>query len=684
MNSLKVKILGLTTVIMIMAVGLALWHNLNTQRTMLRRFADQSGRVLGETIRNSIIANMAAGQNQEVTRVIERISREPAIEDIHIFDDSGRILISSRTEEIGDLVPGSELLAYRSSKYTFVDDTLGKEIHSTLVPIENAPVCHRCHNPKAKVLGILNVHLSLDEMASIQRKGKQATLVSSLALLLIMVVALSTFIIFYVDRPLRRFAKAMNHLEEGDFEAARTDVSNSREMALLSEKFNRMVDRLKELIERTVAQEREMAIAQEKLAHHDEIRSMNITLEERLKEIEYLNITLEERIEEIEEANYKIADLASELEERNTNLQDAVNRLQALHRMGLDINATMDLDQLFTTLVHQTVETLQARIGYILLLEKDSWTLTIGAAEGIPDHIDRGMRIPMKPGGVSQWVVRNRQPLLIADIEHAREFSRVSRLGFTRETVVCAPLNSGDEIIGTMTIANRRDGQEFTPEDLDLLSTIAAQASVAIKNARLYEEQEKTYLSTVQALVSAVEASDAYTRGHSERVKRYALRLAAFMELPAETQRKIEQAAILHDIGKIGICESLLHKTETLNNDDIHTLRQHPAIGVHILQPIRFLAHVREIILQHHERYDGSGYPRGIKGDEMLIEAKILAVADTYDAMTTDRPYRKALSHEVAISEIREHAGTQFDPDIALAFLAMMEQEAPADRICAS
>ncbi|ORJ59502.1 HD domain-containing phosphohydrolase [Geothermobacter hydrogeniphilus] len=678
MNSLKIKILGLTTLIMLIAVALAVWHNFDTQQAMLQRFADQNGRVLGETIRNSIIANMASGQNSEVARILERISREPAIESVRIFDESGRILISADAEETGDLIAASDLLAYRSGNYSYIDDTSRTDHHTTLVPINNAPTCHRCHDPEAKVLGILNVHLSLSEMAMMQRKGRQATLLTSLGMAAIMIITLGGFILFYVDGPLRRFAVAMNFLEKGDFERARTKIRSSREMELLSEKFNLMVDRVKQLLDQTVHHEREMAIAEEKLSHHDEIRNMNITLEERLKEIEYLNITLEERIEEIEEANYKIADLAGELEDRNTNLEEAVSRLQALHKLGLSINATMDIERLFALLLHRTVETLQARVGYLLLLDRDSWTLKIGAAEGLPEHIDKGMRIPIKPGGVSHWVIKNNQALLISNIDESREFSRVSRLGFTRETVICTPLVIGEEVIGTLTMANRRDENPFDGEDLELLTTIAAQASIAIKNARLYEEQQSTYLSTVQALVSAVEASDAYTRGHSERVKRYALRLAEFMNLPAETLKRLEQAAILHDIGKIGICESLLHKTAKLDSEDIEILRQHPSIGVKILEPINFLSDVRAIIQQHHERYDGSGYPKGIAGNDLMLEARILAVADTYDAMTTDRPYRKALSHEVTIEEIRRNAGGQFDPDVAMAFIRMFEEEASA------
>jgi putative nucleotidyltransferase with HDIG domain len=430
-----------------------------------------------------------------------------------------------------------------------------------------------------------------------------------------------------------------------------------------------MVSRLKAQIDNTVRQERELATTQQQLLHQGEIQNMNVTLEERLKEIEYLNISLEERIEEIEEANFKITDLASELESKNTNLEQAVSRLSALYRMGLAINSTMELDKLFELLMHKALETLKARIGYILLLEKEPWTMRVGAVVGVADDFNREQRIPLKPGGVSYWVVENRQPILLQNMNEAQDFSKMSRLGFMRESVICAPLIIKGEVIGTITIANRNDGSPFSAEDLELLSTIAAQATIAIKNASLYEEQQITYLNTVQALVSAIEASDPYTRGHSERVTRYSLALARHMNLAPESCKRLEHAAVLHDIGKIGIGMELLHKKGQLSPEDIKQLQKHPGIGAHILEPITFLENVRDIILQHHERPDGGGYPRQLRGEDILIEARLLAVADTYDAMTSDRPYRKALSHEIAIQEIRDHSGTQFDPEVAAAFI---------------
>jgi putative nucleotidyltransferase with HDIG domain len=445
-------------------------------------------------------------------------------------------------------------------------------------------------------------------------------------------------------------------------------------MTLLSSKFNYMVQRLRELMESTIKNERDLAVSEEKVAHSEELHAMNITLEDRLKEIEYLNINLEERIEEIEEANYKIADLASELEEKNIGLTQAVDRLQALYKMGLAINATMDLDKLLNMISMKSMATLKASVGYILMLNETTGNLKIGGAAGISEDFDLELEIPLKPGGVSYWVINNNQPKLVSEIDKAREFSKMSRMGFIRESVLCAPLVDKDQVIGTITIANPVDGSSFDSTDLELLSTIAAQASVAIRNARLYDEQESMYFSTVQALVSAIEASDAYTRGHSERVTRFSVALAKKMGMDGEALKQLEQAAILHDIGKIGIDVALLHKREKLTPADIDVLKLHPSIGVRILEPIHFLGTVREIIEQHHERYDGNGYPNGLKGEDWRLEGRILAVCDTYDAMTSDRPYRKALSHEIAIQEIEDHSGKQFCPDVAAAFIAMCNE----------
>ena len=673
MNSLKIKILGLTIGITVMAVLLGTWHNLNTQSAMIERIAAHDSRLLSDTILSSIRTSMAAGRGTDVSKILNEISTGETISDIRITNLSGAILRSADNSEIGQMIPASELANFRRNPDKFAFMVHENNHFTSSLPIFNQENCLRCHGSRNNILGILTVHLSLDGIENLQAKGREATLISSATIIAIMIFSISFFILYYVDSPIRQMVAAMTRLENGEFDKATTAITSSREMSTLSLKFNSMVARLQSLIDSTVSYERETAVHREKLSTQSKIEDMNVTLEDRLREIEYLNITLEERIEEVEEANFKIADLASDLEDRNTNLASAVHRLSSLYKMGLAVNSTMDLHQLFNLLLHKAISSLNGSIGYILLLDKNSDTLRIGDAVGLnnPDF-DRAMTIELTRGGVSNWVIENREPILIRKIEDSRDFSRMSRLGFARETIICAPLFVHDEIFGTLTIANRPDGATFKDEDLEMLSTIAAQASVAIKNARLYEEQQTTYLNTVHALVSAIEASDPYTRGHSERVTRLSLALGRKLDLPESSFKDLEQAAILHDIGKIGIDDSLLHKVDELSLNDIDRLRQHPIIGMRILEPIQFMTRVREIIGQHHERFDGQGYPLGLSGEKLLFEARILAVADSYDAMTSDRPYRKALPREVAMKELEQHTGTQFDPRVVAAFTELI------------
>ena len=671
MNSLKIKILGLIAFIMCGVIGLITWKNLVTQHDMLAKVAEQNGRLVSETIRNSIHSNMKNGEQSKVQGMFAEIGQNPSIAAIKIFDESGRILISANQDDIGSLINTSDLLAYRSGRTSYPEVTNDHERYKTLLPLENSSECSGCHDPEQKILGILSLQLSLKDTESLQTTSRNATLLAAIGAIGLLVIVITTFILFYVDAPIRKLITAMKRVEHGEFDQAAIQIDSSEEMSELADKFNGMVDHLKSLVENTILHECELAVNREQLAHQGELQSMNTTLEERLKEIEYLNISLEERIEEIEEANYKIADLASDLESKNNSLEVTISRLSALNKMGVALNSTLDLESLFETMIRRAIEAVGAEVGYILLYDFEHGTLKVGGAVGLFDLVNRDTRLPLRPGGVTYWVIQKRQPLLIEKAENNREFSPVSSLGYTRDTLISAPLIVKDEIIGTITLANKGDLTSFKEQDMELLTTIAAQASVAIKNVHLYEDQQTTYLNTMQALVSAVEASDPYTRGHSERVTRYAQILGRQLNLTSDSFKRLERASILHDIGKIGIDIAVLHKEGILSASDVDILQQHPLIGTKILEPISFLGTVRQIIAQHHERYDGMGYPFRVKGDDILLEARIIAVVDTYDAMTSDRPYRKALSHEIALAEIKKYSGTQFDPYVADAMLTL-------------
>ncbi len=201
---------------------------------------------------------------------------------------------------------------------------------------------------------------------------------------------------------------------------------------------------------------------------------------------------------------------------------------------------------------------------------------------------------------------------------------------------------------------------------------VTSRPAAAIDNAQLYSDLQATFYQTIESLARTLDKMDHYTAGHSERVARYAVRLAKSLGLNDALVEVTRQAALMHDIGKIG-CIMNLNKPSKLTLDEYEVFKQHPTNGKEILEPIQFLAPVVPGVYCHHERWDGQGYPQGLKGKNIPLVARIISIADAYDAMTSDRAYRRALPHEVTVDEIYRCAGTQFDPDIAGTFQEEIE-----------
>lgn len=194
---------------------------------------------------------------------------------------------------------------------------------------------------------------------------------------------------------------------------------------------------------------------------------------------------------------------------------------------------------------------------------------------------------------------------------------------------------------------------------------------------QLYIDMRNTYLNTIEALVQALEAKDSYTSGHSTRVAQWSVKLAEELKLSDDRIEFIKYAGILHDIGKIGVSESILNKKGILEDSEWEQIRNHPVIGQNIIKSIDFLFDVGLVVRHHHERYDGSGYPEGIKSEQIPLESRIISVADAYDAMTTSRSYRKEIASVDAVIELQRVAGTQLDPKIVEVFCRLVQQETP-------
>lgn len=239
-------------------------------------------------------------------------------------------------------------------------------------------------------------------------------------------------------------------------------------------------------------------------------------------------------------------------------------------------------------------------------------------------------------------------------------------------SILCAPLMIRNNVFGILGLWKQRNGTCFSEQDLHVILSLAKRASLNLENKVLYETLYTNIAETFRALVTSIQARDQYTERHSENVTQFAVRTAELMQCSADDIECLKIAAMLHDIGKIAIPDYILLKPEELTGEEFGIIRNHCAIGDDILTPIALFERERKIIRHHHENFDGSGYPDGLAGEAIPLLSRLIAVADAYDAMTTDRPYRLSMSREDAMMELRRNTGSQFDPKVVDAFIGSL------------
>lgn len=380
---------------------------------------------------------------------------------------------------------------------------------------------------------------------------------------------------------------------------------------------------------------------------------------------------------EISELAETFNEMTDSLRERSETLTKKVLELATLYEMSRALGSTLDLDELLGSVLDSAMRIFDLDLGYVALRDRDSGTVSIRAIRADEASRDDGaLRSSM-----SEWVVREGRPLIFNPEVGSRSPQIDTVTG--AKAALCVPLISQDGTIGSVTIGSSESDYRFNSDDVRLLSTIANHVTIAIGNIELFTSLQEAYLATVRSLAAAVDAKDSYTRGHSERVAMYATMIGERMGLSHEQRIALEMAAYLHDIGKIGVKEDILLKPGRLDDGEMAQMRHHPLIGANILKPVAFPWAITPVVRHHHESFDGTGYPAGLRGDEIPLLARILTVADSFEAMTADRPYRKGRSPEEAIEELKNCAGTQFDPRIVETFtqvIAELEQEADQSR----
>lgn len=308
----------------------------------------------------------------------------------------------------------------------------------------------------------------------------------------------------------------------------------------------------------------------------------------------------------------------------------------------------------------------KARRGGVFLLDDATGQLAVRCYATRPG----GVTTPRPPGKTLASVAfRGRQSLLFKDSSEAAKYQADSAVRGEMNSIICAVLRAPDREIGVLHLDRGPDDPPFTEDDLHLTDSLAAAVALGLDRRQLVERHEALFLQTVTALAQAVEMRDTYTGNHTQRVTAYSLLLAEEIGLPEDQKRQLRVATLLHDIGKIAIDDQILRKPGRLSDPEFAQMRTHVVRGSEIIQMIPGLAWALPVVRGHHERYDGRGYPDGLKGESIPLTARIVAVADAFDAMTSDRPYRPGMPTARAFTELQTCAGTHFDPDCVAAFL---------------
>lgn len=347
----------------------------------------------------------------------------------------------------------------------------------------------------------------------------------------------------------------------------------------------------------------------------------------------------------------------------NRELKRKILDMRTLFGLSQDLNRLRDPDDL----VHIFCLTLIGQVGInavaLFYASNDAdEQLSFAGGKGVQFNVLRTVRLPREVG-FAKYAVEVQDMIGLWESalpeDARREAGFMGEFGF----MYCVPLIVKSRLIGLVFVGEKINKQPYSEHDLEMIRSICNSAATGFENSRLYLELQSTYLSTIKVLVSTIEAKDSYTRGHTERVAAYARMIAEQLGLSKRDRETVSFGAALHDIGKLGVYEDILNKPGDLTEYEWEIVRSHPEVGANIIQNMKFLESACDLVRHHHERLDGTGYPDGLREEEISIGARIVAVADSFDAMTSDRPYRKAYGFDKAIEKLRCQEG-KFDIEI--------------------
>jgi len=386
----------------------------------------------------------------------------------------------------------------------------------------------------------------------------------------------------------------------------------------------------------------------------------------RLHEFQEEEITLMETIAEL-------AGVALATATAHEQLESAHKQLSSIHSLTHEFSSSLTFDYVLDVVIEAVSQQLCVERAAVLVLETPT-ELVVRASLGPADNLKPGMTVRLGEG-VAGWVAREGRSVVFNDaMEMDQEVQKGQ--GWRRvRSVLAVPLKARGEVVGVVAVGNKLDRDGFTEADKEFLEALAGSAAMSIHAASLYSQLERNYVDIITSLAVAIETRDRYTKGHSERVSWLAAESAASMGLDDKMVRFMRQAGRLHDIGKIGWTDVILNKRGPLTDKEWEEVRKHPMVGRDIVSAAEMISEFAPLVEAHHERLDGSGYPKSLKGDGIPLEARIVAVADSYDAMRSERPYRQApKSERETRAELIRNARKLYEPEVVEAFLRTLRR----------
>jgi putative nucleotidyltransferase with HDIG domain len=353
-------------------------------------------------------------------------------------------------------------------------------------------------------------------------------------------------------------------------------------------------------------------------------------------------------------------------------LADRINssKLDLLDKIWMTVRPEDKIDKIIGSVISLTQNSICSGASTLILLNNNNkqelyFKYAIGPLAGQLKRLHVG-----RQSGIAGWVIKNSKPMLVNNPDKNRSFYKLIEDATTFRTkhAIAVPLFIKGEVVGVIEALNKADGTPFSKHDLDTMKDVANTASMAYDGYKTENYLILSYKHTVSALVSLADAKETSGGGHSRRLVQYALMGARELGLSKPQQQSIEYAALLHDIGKLSIPDKILNKSEQLTDKEWAIIKRHTIVGYEILKDIPFLKEAALLILYHHERYDGGGYPQGLNGDSIPIGSRLISVVDAFDNMTIDHSYRKAMLPQQAFAELYKHTGDQFCPVAVKAF----------------